>query len=604
MDVKRVQVCLERTKEWKSDQSGQQNDGSGHRSELRVFLTDLHRQLVEWGSLSNALKNIPNVAQLLGRLCHNPAVMVQEDVCKLVIQCVMDFYTCTPCNPTEEKAVKWAQSQILHCTSYSKGKKNPCVGVAESVGCSASHFNLTSTLQLLESMVEDLYKVPVTRWDSRANCLVPSKQLSSTTLSHLSELCLPLVTSTSSAVVPLVECLLSCHGNTAEDALSPAFLKAITESQQNAYTAKKNTLTMTYKGRVSLWTRYLPALESEFLNLVQALMDEYPSTEHDSQQLISSRKLPLACVENPSINTALQGLMELLLQNTEGSSFVLNLMEVFSKCVQETRKAAKTAEFHCRVTGMDGFRNQLQVNPLDLPSSLLTLYINNISNRLMQMALDDDHAGRIHVWLLLVRSPGWHHAAVRMLLHGSAESRPACLNIIAWYNMPLVPNRHQQYKARLSDLVTSLRGLCSKTSVQSCDLHCAFNPLHAAEVKGHGHMHNVIHPLMMLFVVNGRGTLQLLADIVKLDTVDKEPSAATSFMFLLDSVEFSTMWDATSQQGFGNRGTHVNDALRECKGAYLAEYQERRLSGEALTLTEKQHSDLLGRYDRIVRRVM
>ena len=75
-------------------------------------------------------------------------------------------------------------------------------------------------------------------------------------------------------------------------------------------------------------------------------------------------------------------------------------------------------------------------------------------------------------------------------------------------------------------------------------------------------------------------------------------------MFLLDSVEFSTMWDATSQQGFGNRGTHVNDALRECKGAYLAEYQERRLSGEALSLTEKQHSDLLGRYDRIVRRVM
>ena len=73
---------------------------------------------------------------------------------------------------------------------------------------------------------------------------------------------------------------------------------------------------------------------------------------------------PLACVENLSINTALQGLMELLLQNTEGSSFVLNLMEVFSKCVQETRKAAKTAEFHCRVTGMDGFRNQLQVNPL------------------------------------------------------------------------------------------------------------------------------------------------------------------------------------------------------------------------------------------------
>ena len=48
MDVKRVQVWLERTKEWKSDQSGEQNDGSGHRSELRVFLTDLHRQLVEW----------------------------------------------------------------------------------------------------------------------------------------------------------------------------------------------------------------------------------------------------------------------------------------------------------------------------------------------------------------------------------------------------------------------------------------------------------------------------------------------------------------------------------------------------------------------------
>ncbi len=206
--------------------------------------------------------------------------------------------------------------------------------------------------------------------------------------------------------------------------------------------------------------------------------------------------------------------MELLLQNTEGSAFVLNLMKVFSKCVQESRKAARTAEFHCRVTGMDGFCNQLQVNPVDLPLSLLALHINNISNCLMQMEPDDE-AGRLKVWLLLVRSPGWHHAAVMMLLHGSAESRPACLNIIAWYNMPLVPIRHQQYKAQLDDLVISLQDLCRKTSVQSRDLQCAFKPPQGLEVKG-GHMRNVIHPLMMLFVVNRRETLQLLADIVKL----------------------------------------------------------------------------------------
>ncbi|XP_038049610.1 Fanconi anemia group C protein-like [Patiria miniata] len=597
MDGQTVKQWLDRVTEWKESGKGEDSRPDDvDIVQLRSFLRELHEQLVKWGRPTLAMRNLPNVAQLLGHLCCNEVLKIQETDYQLVMQCVMALYVAQPNEPLEEKASKWAQSQVRHSVSYYK-ERNPCRGVADSIGCSSSGFNQTASLKLLESMVEDLNKIPTTRWNSSANCLVPCAQLSSNTLRDLSELCLPLVTSDKD-VLPLVETLLSCHRNSTAEALSPAFLEAVTNNQCYFFLFR-TALELSYEGRVSLWTRYLPALEREFLHLVQALVPLLPSSELRAKELMQSRDLPRACVENPSLLSGVETLMELLLQHTKGSAFTLSLMGLFRRCVRESRGTIPPSH-QClnRRPASDSLRNLLEADPQELPTNLLVLHINNLSNCLTQQATNP--AGSLRAWLLLVSSQAWYRAVLKTTLLGPANTTPACLNVLAWYNLPLAPDRHQEYKDHLSDVITSVQGLCSKTVLQPQDLQYAFSSFRD---QRHGSpLRNVFRPLLMLFVVYGNVTHHILQDIVGKAIGENQPSCLAKFTFLLDSIEFALSKDGShsqkehTQQPSGYQRRSATHALLLC--GVCAEYQRERSVG-AVRLPEDLHQNLMGRYNRI-----
>ncbi|XP_022101665.1 Fanconi anemia group C protein-like [Acanthaster planci] len=598
MDQRMVKQWEERVTKWQtSDKGRNRHPNDDDIMQLRVFLRELHRRLVEWGRPSVVLQNLPNVGRLLGRLCSIEVLRMQEADYQLVLQCVLALYVSQPSEQLEEKAIKWAQSQVRHSVSYYK-ERNPCRGIAESVGCSTSRFNHTASLKLLESIVEDLNKVPTTCWDPYTNCLVPYTQLSGTALTDLSELCLPLVTG-SCDVSPLVECLLSCHGNSAREALSPAFLEAVTKSQEHAY-ACQCSLELSHEGYVSLWTRYLPALESEVLHLIQAVVPLLPSSELRAQILMSSRGLPRACAENPSLLTGAEKLMELLLHHTGGSASVLTTMDLFHRCVKESRGTIPPV-LHCRNSwpALDSLRNLLQADPQDLPTRLLVLHIKNLSNCLTRHVVTDP-VSRFQAWLLLARSRVWHRAVLKMSLLGPAGGVPACLQVLVWYNSPLVPDRHKEYQDRLGELITSLRGLCYQAVLQPHDLQCAFSAY-----RGQGNLLcNIVKPLLMFFSVYGNVTRHVLPDIVEKATGENQPSCATKFRFFLDCIEFALVPDGPHALSKRVRGSPSRQGKKSAAPALslfaevFEEYRRERLVG-ALRLPEELHLGLMGRYDRV-----
>ena len=63
----------------------------------------------------------PKVGQLLGRLCTLPALLVIPSVYKVLIRCVLCFYTSYPVEDVGKKAKPWALVFYNHffCCIYS-----------------------------------------------------------------------------------------------------------------------------------------------------------------------------------------------------------------------------------------------------------------------------------------------------------------------------------------------------------------------------------------------------------------------------------------------------------------------------------------------------
>ena len=60
------------------------------------------------GSIGNALADLPQVGQLLGRLCTLPLLLACPLFYEALINCVLYFYAHKPASNVEEKAKTWA----------------------------------------------------------------------------------------------------------------------------------------------------------------------------------------------------------------------------------------------------------------------------------------------------------------------------------------------------------------------------------------------------------------------------------------------------------------------------------------------------------------
>ncbi|XP_006822718.1 Fanconi anemia group C protein-like [Saccoglossus kowalevskii] len=514
-----VDNWLERVKRW--GQVGtvfgdhhQEIDAS--REEMECFLHQLHNVLSRWKDTSYAVQQLPNVGQLLGRLCCDNVVLLKESTYKILMQCILVLTSEQPKNELEEKANKWAYSQVKNTVSYVVSEK-PYGTATEISGNLPDDFNQLAIVKLIDSIQSDLDSQHERKWSSKTNCLLPQRSLLNKVLEEVSNMCISLIDL--ECTLPLITALLCCHSLSDREEFSSRFLTKVTQSQKFAYLEEEKVISLSYNARVHLWLRFFPSLEQEICNLIDVLVVIKPYiSPKDTIRLIESRQLPLACAENPAIYWTVNRLLRSMYIKCDGDKGIVRVLCMFHRAFMNSVKAHNTeprfelSGFYPRV--LQPLIHLMQIQPAGLLYAACNFQIQQICNILHKVREKTAKSSELlDIWLSLMQFSDWYYKAIELCLMMDCDVDD-CLDYVCWLTSPFNYDTQKHCKEILKEILSALKVLKFKVYLQSCDLHYALTATN--QVKLMGHMTSIMQSLLVLFFLKSVGGHLIAMEIIDL----------------------------------------------------------------------------------------
>ncbi|XP_041476201.1 Fanconi anemia group C protein-like isoform X2 [Lytechinus variegatus] len=485
---------LKRAEEWASMNQNHRRSTpaleiSQNSEQLQAFLSAVLNRLIADG-ISPVLKNHPKLGHLLGRLCSCQHLLAEDEkVFSKLLSCVHALRAQHPQDGMEKKAKVWAESQFRYTASYFH-QKNPASETAEAMGYTALEYNTLSSNKLIESIQRDLDHLIMQQQN-----YIYGLQDEVMCVEELSEMCLPLIGSTSSK--ELVDRVLLLHPRSAENQISQHFLERVTQTQACAYApGQKNKICHSREALMSLWLQYLPALEQEILLLVQAFSQHVPDiATDDALKLIHSRDLPRACARHRILYEAVDSCVQQVLWQTDGCHRVIRFVHLFQVAVNEAIQELHSPEYSVHrlfLQRLCPLVNLLTVDPKDIPQDVHGIHLTSIDATLKTTIVDpvvsNNPQELYKVWMTLVKFLHWYHAAVNVLIlddhsDGGFTTVDACLDFLMWFHFPLSFGNCVAVKENLLRLIKSLHSCIMEDTFQEKDLEMLFSNLRGSNSK-------------------------------------------------------------------------------------------------------------------------
>ncbi|XP_014674386.1 PREDICTED: uncharacterized protein LOC106814568 isoform X3 [Priapulus caudatus] len=80
--------------------------------ELTNFLTELHAELCKLGNIAAVTLDLPNTGKLLAKVCEEPFLLINFDLCIAVYNCLLWFLKPSPVTQLESEANQWSMCQL------------------------------------------------------------------------------------------------------------------------------------------------------------------------------------------------------------------------------------------------------------------------------------------------------------------------------------------------------------------------------------------------------------------------------------------------------------------------------------------------------------
>lgn len=569
--------------------------------DLSSFLKKLEVELHKVKGDSNViLKKFPSVGKLLGQLYENNVVLLSDEVFQIVVRCSLLLSKCSAVQEKNlnKKAKSWVQTQ-LRCATIPILKNSILHHIGEFWGYTAQESLEIMLKKLVSSMCHDLEVLQGFFWNEEEREFYPQKPISGLCLKELSEFCLPLITIPQAK--PLVEKILcsqksldlvkSCHneGFLVSESVPQVLLHAVSLNKG---------LFLSYDAQVSLWKRHQPSFESEILDLIEISSIKRPFISRDQlRDLISSRRLPRACVENPEFFAVAWGILSSFLARSGGSAQVAKLLSVFGQiCVEECQEGRQQVLSTFSEIFPDFCQplvRKLAFRPRDAADeeSVLT-NLQNIHLGLEELTRKLSPSELFNVWKILWCFPSWEREALRKLLLRSSkeEMLNCCVNIFCWFHVPPLSDKHSSLKEAVREIVYPMRLLKSKTRLQFADILYILSTcpvLRASEAS------ILLSRLLLVFLCDALGGHLVFTEVVKLFL--PEGTAVIRLSFVIDGLEniFDGEESVSSTEQKKARLLFVqeikclsDEAKRESLVATLTESESMTQTEELLTRTK------------------
>ncbi|XP_072453027.1 Fanconi anemia group C protein isoform X2 [Notamacropus eugenii] len=403
-----------------------QQDVCLHLPQLQKFLQQIYETLKHM-DFPVAIQRFPLIGQLLGRLCWNPFVTGYEENQKILMWCLCCLYCSEPQNPIELKANVWIRSLLCHLLSSSKLGLNEVGTVSQALGYTSPDYFPKLLKNMVLSLVTELRVNHLNGFSIQK--IIPDKQIKAMSL-----LCVPLLTLPD--ILPLLEALLTYHGDEPKEILSSEFLESVNE----AFVQKK--IVLSESAVLCLWLRHLPSLEKATLHLFENLLSRQRNFPEEVECFIRDSLLPQAAC-HASIFRVVDEIFRNAVLETNGASEVLTIVQVFTRCfVEALQKDNEQLKFPLKSYFPYASSSLIMVllqNPKDLPHGLWCQHLNCISEILKKIVEDQSiqSCGRLfEYWFSFVHFGEWADIAAEELLILRVESPAPLLWLLAFYYNP------------------------------------------------------------------------------------------------------------------------------------------------------------------------
>ncbi|XP_068944103.1 Fanconi anemia group C protein isoform X2 [Petaurus breviceps papuanus] len=257
----------------------------------------------------------------------------------------------------------------------------------------------------------------------------------------------------------------------------------------------------------SLWLRHLPSLEKATLHLFENLLSRHRNSPEEMECFIKESLLPQAAC-HPSIFRIVDEIFRNALLETNGTSEVLTIIQVFTRCfVQAFQKDNEQLKFPLKSYfpyASSCLIMALLQNPKDLPRGFWYQHLNYISEILKKTVEDQSFQSRGSVfehWFSLVHFGEWADIAAEELLMLRAESPTGLLWLLAFYYNP-----HNQNQERTQTVVDAreahgcIMKLFRKTPLSVKDLQAVAGESREADTR-HPYSQRLIRHLLLNFLL-------------------------------------------------------------------------------------------------------
>ncbi|XP_074061185.1 Fanconi anemia group C protein isoform X2 [Macrotis lagotis] len=394
---------------------------------------------------------------------------------KILMWCLCCLYCSEPQNPIELEANIWIRSLLCHLLSSSKLGLNEVGTISQALGYTSPDYYPKLLKNMVLSLVTEFRVNHLNRFSIQRR--IPERQIKAMSL-----LCVPLLTLPD--ILPLVEALLTYHGDGPKEVLCSEFLEGANET----FLQKK--IALSESAVLSLWLRHLPSLEKATLHLFENLISRHRNFPEEMECFIKDSLLPQAAC-HPSIFRIVDEIFRKALLETNGTSEVLTIIQIFTRCfVQAFQKDNEQLKFPLKSYFPYASSSLIMVllqNPKDLPRRLWCQHLNHISEILKKLIEDQSIRSQGNLfehWFSFIHFGEWANIAAEELLLLRAESPADLLWLLAFYYNP-----HEQNQERTQAMVDAIEAhghimkLFTKTPLSLKDLQAVVGESSKADTR-------------------------------------------------------------------------------------------------------------------------
>ncbi|XP_060081831.1 uncharacterized protein LOC132561115 [Ylistrum balloti] len=496
------------------------------RHGISKVLERLLNYLEKAHDVEKCLTELPDIGQLLGRLCGNHAVRGNKLLYQSTMKCVLSVYRIEPSSPLEQKAKDWALAQLQSTLKKKPNHTFPICSLGISHTKVTEHYIEKLSTRVLPALKERIGEVRVKCLENGTH--IPGEVYTDgAALQQIVDLLLSVPQSDEYLDIWTdVLWILSVFGPEVPW-VQDIYQKITSNLHHSNMNDENGNIKLSKTGYRLLWQSYLPSLESTVLDILdQTCKVRLPSSV---KHVLRKKFLLEICSEEPLLLKIVCQMLQELMRHAGANSEIVWVIAVFYQLLQEQCFLAGNYNFpmlalypkHLNVISaiLSGFQTDEDV---DMCADTVCRIVACLEDQQQLLG------GRVTLHNGMLYHRHLYLMTIRICLCCHKKFVEGCSSLLSWILDPVQREIQRETKLILNRCIQALRSLMTKVSLEDTDLLYVIE----TEQNTSDAIKTVIGHLVMMFLYKASAGMHVFKKVLSKVSLAETPLDKLVYMMI------------------------------------------------------------------------